>query len=79
MKCVNDDKVCICSLGYNLGMTEVILCFFTKKVIFNYRHHKSTQADNYIARFKNFCKVFDEYIDYVTKNKIVLNLSDILG
>jgi hypothetical protein len=58
---------------------SIKLLYKDKKVIFNYGPPKKTTANNYETTFDNFCKVFEEYIEYVTKNKIVLKLSDIIG
>lgn len=55
------------------------LLYKNKNVIFIYSPPKTVNADKYETTFENFCKVFEEYIEYVTKNKVVLKLGDILG
>jgi hypothetical protein len=57
---------------------DILPIYKDNNVIFIYSPPKTTNADSYETTFDNFCKVFDEYIEYVIKNKIVLKLSDII-
>lgn len=50
---------------------EIILLYKNNKAIFIYKPPKKTTSDKYILDYEIFCKVFDEYIVYCIKNKLV--------